>query len=104
MPSRGQSTWWRIVEGGFPGCPAGSVVSFVNRPDSAAVILQGVGQVGTLHTSTTTQVASVDGQSITLTNSSEGWRAVLSRTSGWQVPVGSGKSRPVAAALARARA
>ena len=87
MAQPGQSTWWRIDEGGFPNCPVGSVVSFVNGPDSANVIRQGVGPIGTIHTSTTSQVASADGQSITLTNPSEGWRAVLTRTSAWQLPV-----------------
>ena len=80
MAQPGQSTWWRIDEGGFPNCPVGSVVSFVNGPDSANVIRQGVGPIGTIHTSTTSQVASADGQSITLTNQTEGWRAVLTRT------------------------
>lgn len=103
MNQPGQSVWWRIDEGGFPGCPVGTVVSFVNDADSAKVIRQGVGQIGVLHSSTTTQVASADGRRITLTNPTEGWSAVLSQASSWSVPtpaVGTGKSRIVAAALA----
>lgn len=71
---------WRIDEGGFPGCPVGTVVTLVNEGDMARVMRPGIGQVGTLDASTTTQVRSSDGQSITLTNPSEGWRAVLTRT------------------------
>jgi TM2 domain-containing membrane protein YozV len=103
MNQPGQSIWWRIDQGGFPGCPVGTVVSFVNDADSAKVIRQGVGQIGLLHSSTTTQVASADGRTITLTNPTEGWSAVLSQASSWSVPpatVGTGKSRIVAAALA----
>jgi len=71
---------WRIDEGGFPGCPIGTVVEFVNEGDIARVMRSGVGQVGTLHKSTTHQDGSSDGQTITLTNATEGWRAVLTRT------------------------
>jgi TM2 domain-containing membrane protein YozV len=100
----GQQPWWWIVEGGFPGCPVGAVVAFVNEGDAARVVIPGGGQIGTLHRSSTTQVASSDGQTITLTNAGEGWRAVLSRSAAapaaaWTMPA-SGKDRLVATTLA----
>jgi hypothetical protein len=81
------SGYWRIGEGGFPGCPPGTVVSFVNEGPTARVIRYGVGQIGTLHRATTSQTATADGSTITLVNEGEGWRAVLTRTTapGWQV-------------------
>jgi len=99
-----QQAYWRIVEGGLPGCPIGTVISFVNEGDTARVIREGVGQIGTLYKTTTEQTGSADGTTITLVNATEGWRAVLTRTapSTWLTPqaAGSGKDRVVAAALA----
>jgi hypothetical protein len=75
------SDLWRVEEGGFPGCPVGTVVRFVNDGPGAHVIRADGGTVGTIHQSTTTQTTSTDGSTISLVNPSEGWRTVLTRTS-----------------------
>jgi hypothetical protein len=77
---------WRIDEGGLPGCPVGTVIAIVQEGDSVRVIREGVGQIGTLYASTTQQTSTLDGSSITLVNQTEGWRAVLSRTTASAAP------------------
>lgn len=79
-------SFWRIDEGGLPGCPVGTVIAIVQEGVSVRVMREG-GQIGTLHASTTQQTSTPDGSSITLVNETEGWRAVLSRTTGF-VPFG----------------
>jgi hypothetical protein len=72
-------SFWRIDEGGLPGCPAGTVVGIVQDGTTARVMRDGT-QVVVLNASTTEQTSTPDGSSITLLNETEGWRAVLTRT------------------------
>jgi hypothetical protein len=92
-------TFWRIDEGGLPGCPIGTIISLVPEGSSARVMRES-GQVGTLDVSTTTQTSTPGGASITLVNETEGWRAVLSRTTGF-APMGAFGTPMVAAAAAQ---
>lgn len=78
---------WRIDEGTLPGCSVGTVISFVTEGSSARVMREGVGLMGTLHAATTEQTSSLDGLTITLVNQTDGWSAVLSRTSGQGAPL-----------------
>ncbi len=86
------SEFWRVIEGGFPACPPGTVVVFVNDGASARIIRTDGHVVGTIHQSTTRQTVSADGATITLVNESEGWRTVLSKgahggpATQWQMP------------------
>jgi hypothetical protein len=80
MRDDGQGIWWKVIDGWIPGCPVGTVVSLINEPELARVIRAGVGQVGTLEAATTTQTSTPDGTRINLVSSTEGWRAVLTRT------------------------
>jgi hypothetical protein len=79
-----EQSFWRIDEGGMPGCPVGTVISLVAEGSSAAVMRDGV-QIGTLSAATTQQTGT-SGNSITLTNQTEGWRAVLSRQIAFSSP------------------
>lgn len=74
-------SYWRIDEGGLPGCPVGTVIAIVQEGSSVRIMRDGA-EVGTLHASTTQQTSTPDGSTITLVNETEGWRAVLSRTTG----------------------
>lgn len=78
-----EQSFWRIEEGGLPGCPVGTAVSLVQEGSWARVLREGIGQVGTLQASTTEQTSTPDGSSITLVNQTEGWRAILSRQAGY---------------------
>jgi hypothetical protein len=73
-------SFWRVEEGGLPGCGVGTVIAIVREGTSARVLRDGV-QIGTLQPSTTQQTNAPDNSSITLVNETEGWRAVLSRAS-----------------------
>jgi hypothetical protein len=72
-------SYWRIDEGGLPGCPVGTVIAIVQEGSSVRIMRDGA-EVGTLHANTTQQTSTPDGSTITLVNETEGWRAVLSRT------------------------
>ncbi len=70
---------WRIDNGALPGCAVGTVISFATEGQTVRVMRPGVGQVLTLHSTTTSQSSSDDGSTITLVNTAEGWQATLSR-------------------------
>lgn len=82
-------SFWRIDEGGLPGCPAGTVVGLVQDGTTARVMRDGT-QVVVLTASTTEQTSTPDGSSITLVNETEGWRAVLTRAISSPAPTSSG--------------
>jgi hypothetical protein len=72
-------SYWRIEDGGLPGCGVGAVVAIVREGSAARIVREDGGQIAELHPETTRQSSSPEGLTLTLVNEVEGWRVVLSR-------------------------